>query len=227
MRGGTSSASNWSILTSGAATFASLTVGGSAVNPASYVNLADNQTVGGEKTFTGCLYGANQVWGIEDDGNAFFASMSVGGVSVLPANYVTLAGNQIITGRKTFTQAIYAHEIMDADEGNILVGNPNNTDYVILQSDTELLPGTAIRGRASSGYAWSILSTGAASMASLSLSGDLSLASSSHIDVGPLRIEYDATNKALHITKRDTTDTTNYGLYADGFVAAGGVQTNA
>lgn len=59
------------------------------------------------------------------------------------------------------------------------------------------------------------------------LTGDLALASSSHIDVGPLRIEYDATNKALHITKRDTTDTTNYGLYADGFVAAGGVQTNA
>ena len=58
------------------------------------------------------------------------------------------------------------------------------------------------------------------------LSGDLVLASASHIDVGPLRIEYDSTNKALHITKRDTTDTTNYGLYADGFVAAGGVQKN-
>jgi len=59
------------------------------------------------------------------------------------------------------------------------------------------------------------------------LTGDLALASSSHIDVGPLRIEYDATNKALHITKRDATDTTNYGLYADGFLAAGGVQQNA
>ena len=58
------------------------------------------------------------------------------------------------------------------------------------------------------------------------LTGDLALVSSSHIDVGPLRIEYDDTNKALHITKRDTTDTINYGLYADGFVAAGGVQKN-
>ena len=56
------------------------------------------------------------------------------------------------------------------------------------------------------------------------LSGDLALASSSHIDIGPLRIEYDATNKALHITKKDSTDTETYGLYADGFVAAGGVQ---
>lgn len=56
------------------------------------------------------------------------------------------------------------------------------------------------------------------------LSGDLALASTSHIDIGPLRIEYDATNKALHITKKDSTDTETYGLYADGFIAAGGVQ---
>ena len=59
------------------------------------------------------------------------------------------------------------------------------------------------------------------------LSGDLSLAQTSHIDIGPLRIEYDATNKALHITQKDSTDTETYGLYADGFVAAGGVQINA
>ena len=59
------------------------------------------------------------------------------------------------------------------------------------------------------------------------LSGDLALASTSHIDIGPLRIEYDATNRALHITKKDSTDTETYGLYADGFVAAGGVQQNS
>ena len=55
------------------------------------------------------------------------------------------------------------------------------------------------------------------------LSGDLSMTQSSHIDIGPLRIEYDATNKALHITKKDGNDTNTYGLYADGFVASGGV----
>lgn len=55
------------------------------------------------------------------------------------------------------------------------------------------------------------------------LSGDLSLAQTSHIDIGPLRIEYDATNKALHITKVSSSDNNTYGLYADGFVAAGGV----
>lgn len=60
--------------------------------------------------------------------------------------------------------------------------------------------------------------------ADLTLGGNLALASNKHIDLGPIRIEYDATNKALHITKKDSNDTETYGLYADGFVAAGGVQ---
>lgn len=55
------------------------------------------------------------------------------------------------------------------------------------------------------------------------LTGDLSLAAASHIDIGPLRIEYDATNKALHITKVSSSDTNTYGIYADGQVAAGGL----
>jgi len=55
------------------------------------------------------------------------------------------------------------------------------------------------------------------------LSGDLSLASTSHIDIGPLRLEYDATNKALHVTKVDSNDNTEYGIYADGFVGDGGI----
>ena len=55
------------------------------------------------------------------------------------------------------------------------------------------------------------------------LSGDILLSTTSHIDIGPLRIEYDATNKALHITKKDSNDTNTYGLYADGTLAAGGI----
>ena len=59
------------------------------------------------------------------------------------------------------------------------------------------------------------------------LSGDLTLAATSHIDIGPLRIEYDSATKALHITKKSNSDTINYGIYADGFVSAGGVPQNA
>lgn len=53
------------------------------------------------------------------------------------------------------------------------------------------------------------------------LSGDLTLSSSSHLDIGPLRLQFE--NNALHITKKTSSDTTAYGLYADGFVAAGGI----
>ena len=55
------------------------------------------------------------------------------------------------------------------------------------------------------------------------LSGDLALAATSHIDIGPLRLEYNSTAKALHVTKVSNSDTNSYGLYADGQVAAGGV----
>lgn len=58
------------------------------------------------------------------------------------------------------------------------------------------------------------------------LTGDLSLGQTNHIDIGPIRIEYDSTNKGLHITKKDPNDTANYGIYADGFNSTGGVGQN-
>lgn len=56
------------------------------------------------------------------------------------------------------------------------------------------------------------------------LSGDLTLAATSHIDIGVARIEYDSSAKAIHITKASGND--DIGLYADSFVAAGGLGTN-
>ena len=52
------------------------------------------------------------------------------------------------------------------------------------------------------------------------LTGDLVLASTSHIDIGPVRLEY--ANEALHVTTSDAAGHPTIGLYADGFVAAGG-----
>ena len=56
--------------------------------------------------------------------------------------------------------------------------------------------------------------------------GNITVPQNKHIDIGPLRIEYDATNKALHITKADSNDTNTYGLYADGFITAGAANPN-
>lgn len=54
----------------------------------------------------------------------------------------------------------------------------------------------------------------------------LSVNSSSYIDIGDARLEYDSGSYALRITKRSGTSQT-IGLYADGFVAAGGVAASA
>lgn len=49
----------------------------------------------------------------------------------------------------------------------------------------------------------------------------LDVSEASYIDIGPVRLQYDPTNKALHVTvKSGRSDT--IGFYADGFVAAGG-----
>lgn len=58
------------------------------------------------------------------------------------------------------------------------------------------------------------------------LTGDIVMSSTSHIDLGPVRIEYDSVSDAVHITTNDSTNHPTISLYADGFVAAGGVQAS-
>ena len=55
--------------------------------------------------------------------------------------------------------------------------------------------------------------------------GGVVVDSSSYIDLGPVRIKFE--NNALHITKADPNDQNDYGIYADGFVSAGGVGTSS
>lgn len=60
--------------------------------------------------------------------------------------------------------------------------------------------------------------------ANADLSGDLAFAATSHIDIGPLRIEYDPDAKALRITKVLASDPNEYSFFTDGFIAAGGIE---
>ena len=67
------------------------------------------------------------------------------------------------------------------------------------------------------------------SRTALALSGSgvgISVSSDSFIDIGDARLSYNATSKALHVTKRSGVSYT-IGLYADGFVAAGSIQSNS
>lgn len=56
------------------------------------------------------------------------------------------------------------------------------------------------------------------------LSGDLTMSSTSVINLGPAIIEYDAVNHAIRVHGTDGNHT--IGLYCDGFVSAGGAQTS-
>lgn len=58
------------------------------------------------------------------------------------------------------------------------------------------------------------------------LSGNLVLASTSHIDLGPIRLEYHSSTDSLHITTNDATNHPNIGFWVDGFNAAGGYGSN-
>lgn len=55
--------------------------------------------------------------------------------------------------------------------------------------------------------------------------GDLYMSSTAKIQLGPVTIEYDSVNHALHVYGTDNNNT--IGLYCDGFIAAGGVQASS
>lgn len=179
-----------------------------------FVTLDGAQTITGAKTFSG--------------------GITMSGANILPsADDANSIGSNDYRFNAAFIRNIYTSFFQFRDgttkdvRGNIAFGDgysqlslagTNAVNYMFYSSNGFFKQGGGVPlGR--SDHRWSSVYS-----VDADLSGDLALASSSHIDIGPLRIEYDATNKALHITKKDSTDTETYGLYADGFVAAGGVQ---
>lgn len=56
----------------------------------------------------------------------------------------------------------------------------------------------------------------------ISSDSGISVNAASYIDIGDARLEYDSGANALHVTKRTGGTVSPVGLYADGFVAAGG-----
>lgn len=222
VRGGSSASVNWQITTAGAATFASLTVGGNAVTPANYVTLNGAQTITGAKTFSAQMTASS---GITLGGSILPASDS--SINIGDSSHRFSGGNirnlyvttfYFVDGTTPSTMhgGIYcANGLMQLQLG----ANANGGHLTFGQTTGFFHSGNGSVPLGRSDHRWSNIYG-----VNADLSGNLSLASASHIDIGPLRIEYDATNKALHITKKDSTDTETYGLYADGFIAAGGVQ---
>lgn len=184
-------------------------------SPANYVTLDTAQTVPGAKTFSG--------------------GITMSGANILPsADSANSLGSNDYRFNAAFIRNIYTSFFQFRDgttkeeTGNIAFGDgylqlsiagTNAVNYMFYSGSGFFKQGGGVPlGR--SDHRWSSVYS-----VDADLSGDLALSSTSHIDIGPLRIEYDATNKALHITRKDSTNDTNtYGLYADGSIAAGGVQ---
>ncbi len=176
----------------------------------SYVKLSGTQTITGAKTFTSNL--------------SVNAEVVVNSISSIIQDTTNNSALFNYGGRLTQKFNAYGTEINlrafnASEQANIL---SVQTDRVLVGS--QLLPNYATGINLGGNYEnqrWSTIYG-----LNADLTGNLKMASTSHIDIGPVRIEYDAVNKAIHIKKADANDTNEYGFYCDGFVAAGGVQAS-
>ena len=171
------------------------------------VTLSGTQTITGAKTFSTNLAvgGSVNVNGVDsiNQGNANDAYFNLGAASAKTFNaYGTVVNLRVYDSGSQVN-------IFSVQSDKVVCGSSIIPNYV-----------TGLNlGGSSDNQRW-----GTIYGVNENLTGDILLSTTSHIDIGPLRIEYDASAEALHITKKNSSDIKNYGLYADGFIAAGGVQ---
>jgi hypothetical protein len=181
------------------------------------VTLTTAQTITGQKTFN--------TGGIVMDGANILTSTD-------STNNIGASGTRFLNGHiRNFYTTYFAFMSDDGQtlRGNIgmgdgyaniiIAGTPNSTSYNFNATYGFFHGGNGNVPCGRSDHRWSELW-----MVDADLSGNLSLSANSHIDIGAARIEYDSNAKAIHITKASGND--DIGLYADSFVAAGGLGTN-
>lgn len=215
--GGDGTNTAWSIDSDGSAAFDNLNVGGSAV-----VTLANAQTITGVKTFSNGLVTA----GISATAD-IIPSTDLGAALGYSDHRFTYACIKDVYSethwfKNPTTTKICAAIYGSAGYFRFRTGADIDTARkdIVFHESYGFYPDQAgvNLGYNGASYRWANIYG-----VNADLTGDVTLDSASHIDIGPLRLQYDSTNKALRVTKKSGSDTTNYGLYADGFVTAGGV----
>lgn len=190
---------------------------------AGYVTIAGGQTITGAKTFSAWLTASG---GIITGGDIYPSTDLGGSLGYSTRRFSGLNVREISTGGINFkssdNSATTGYLSFQAGYMILRSGSNIGSSYKQLtfhESYGFYPDGTGVNlGYSGANNRWATIYG-----VNADLTGDLSLASTSHIDIGPLRIEYDATHKALHITKVSSSDNNTYGLYADGFVAAAGI----
>ena len=170
---------------------------------------------------------------------AYKSSLSASDIPDISGTYVTLANSQTITGSKTFTadQNMKGGSLVFLNSSSTKVAMVNaTTGYIKFRTGTNI--GTSYKditfhetygfypeqsgtnlGYNGANYRWATIYG-----VNSDLTGNLSMARTSTIAIGPVTISYDSTNKALHVSGTDNG--TPIGLYCDSWVAAGGVQAS-
>ena len=135
------------------------------------------------------------------------------------AGYVTLSGNQEIEGPKTFKTydvTLRSVSLLPYSNGSCSIGGDVKRFSNIYGNNVHI-------GSAKLSYEDEVLLlSGIDPMGG----NDVGLKLNSYIDIGDARLEYDSDAYALRVTKRSGYART-IGLYADGFVAAGGTAASA
>lgn len=194
-------------------------VGSTAIDLSGYVTLGTAQTITGAKTFSGgiTMSGADIVPGADSTCNIGTSSKRFSDGSIRNLHVTTF---DFRDGSSPSTQigGIYC----GGDIMQLQLGSGSANGYYNFGSSTGVFHsgnGTVPCGR--SDHRWSkVWSVDA------DLTGDIALASTSHIDIGPVRIEYHSSTDSLHITTNDATNHPNIGFWVDGFNSAGGYGSN-
>lgn len=188
-----------------------------------YVNLTTAQTVGGAKTFTSAVTASG---GIVTGGD-IIPSTDVG-VSLGYSNRRFSNGNIANVG----TTNIYLKNSTGGNSGlltanggwlSIRAGSETTTSGSYKQLNFHQTYGF-YPDEAGVNLGYNPASNRWANIYGVNgnLSGDLTMARTSAIAIGPVVISYNYTDKALHISGTDDGQT--IGLYCDGWVASGGIQ---
>ena len=182
-----------------------------------YVTISGTQTITGAKTFsTGLTTGGDIVPSADLGSSLGYSTLRFSNVNAQTIGASTLNLKNSSSGNSGMLSANGGYLVVRAGSDVTTTGS---FKQLVLHETYGFYPDTSGVNLGYSGASnrWATIYG-----IDMDLTGNVTMASNKHIDLGPVRLEF--ANGALHVTTNDSTNYPNIGFYADGFVAAGGIQ---